>query len=340
MECEFCGKSYGISDEKSEGTKSVNMYKCPRCGPIYIDSDDFDYQYLMQNLNSIQKKILSICLRIEYEKGNRKGNYGDKITANYLHRFLNSFKEMDMLEKMDKTLSILDKKSTDYFGANFSIDADNDYPFFYCFEKKELISQLVLLTESGLIAPRYPKNPHQVLRITAKGYERLRELKKINEDSRQCFVAMWFMDGMDEVFEKAIKPAIEYIEDGQAESRFKALRISDKEHTNDINDEIISEIRRSRFMVCDLTGYRGGVYWEAGFAYGLGLEVIYTCREDWLKTIDNELFDKDGNEVKVKQEGIHFDLEHRNRIQWKMDTPEDLDEFKKKLTNRIKAVIV
>jgi len=25
-------------------------------------------------------------------------------------------------------------------------------------------------------------------------------------------------------------------------------------------------------MVCDLTGYRGGFYFEAGFAYGLGLE--------------------------------------------------------------------
>jgi nucleoside 2-deoxyribosyltransferase len=60
-------------------------------------------------------------------------------------------------------------------------------------------------------------------------------------------------------------------------------QIDNVEHVNDINDEIIGQIRRSRFVVCDLTGYRGGVYFEAGFAYGLGLDVIYTCRKDWTK---------------------------------------------------------
>ena len=45
-------------------------------------------------------------------------------------------------------------------------------------------------------------------------------------------------------------------------------------------------------MVCDLTGYRGGVYFEAGFASGLGLPVIYTCRKDWAK--NQKLADKNG----------------------------------------------
>ena len=44
-----------------------------------------------------------------------------------------------------------------------------------------------------------------------------------------------------------------------------------------IDDEIIGEIRRSRFLVADFThgdkGARGSVYYEAGFAYGLGLPV-------------------------------------------------------------------
>jgi len=50
-------------------------------------------------------------------------------------------------------------------------------------------------------------------------------------------------------------------------------------------------------MVCDLTGYRGGIYFEAGFAYGLGLDVIYTCREDWCK--EEILKDKNGEEVTI-----------------------------------------
>jgi nucleoside 2-deoxyribosyltransferase len=115
---------------------------------------------------------------------------------------------------------------------------------------------------------------------------------------------------------------------------------------NDINDEIIAQIRRSRFMVCDLTGHRGGVYFEAGFAYGLGMPVIYTCRKDWCDEdllVDDDgktvkfLKDSHGRPIQVRKEGIHFDLAHQNRIEWDMDK---LDEFKTKLENRIKAVVV
>lgn len=224
-----------------------------------------------------------------------------------------------------------------HVGEGFKVEYSNDYPLYNCYTPEELMKIIEFLNEANYIkGSGVSFNVNGGIYITPKGYERLRELKKINKDSRQCFVAMWFGKDMDVVYQEAIKPAIEYIENEETESKFKALRINDIEHTNDINDEIISQIRRSRFMVCDLTGYRGGVYWEAGFAYGLGLEVIYTCREDWIKTIEKKYQDQDGNEVKINQEGIHFDLEHRNRIQWKMGA---LDEFKTKLTNRIKAVI-
>jgi hypothetical protein len=337
MECYFCGKSDGITDATTNGTSTENMYKCPRCGPIFIDRDCFiraPYFEKGQYIN--EKKIWSICLRVEYEKGNRPGQYGKKLTLEYLEHLLNSYKKKDALEIMDNALLLFDKRAK-HVGEDFKVDYSNDYPLYNCFNPGELSKIIEFLNESNYIkGSGVSFNVNGGVYITPKGYERLRELKKINKDSRQCFVAMWFGNDMDVVYQEAIKQAIEYIENGKTESKFKALRINDKEHTNDINDEIISEIRRSRFMVCDLTGYRGGVYWEAGFAYGLGLEVIYTCREDWIKTIVNKYKDQDGNEIEINREGIHFDLEHRNRIQWKM---EELDEFKKKLTNRIKAVI-
>lgn len=52
------------------------------------------------------------------------------------------------------------------------------------------------------------------------------------------------------------------------------------ERIKDINDEMVAQIRRSKFVVADLTGYHGGVYCEAEFTYDLGLPVIYTCHED------------------------------------------------------------
>jgi len=54
----------------------------------------------------------------------------------------------------------------------------------------------------------------------------------------------------------------------------------DHEHINKIGDEIISQIRRSKFLIADFTGHRGGVYFEAGLAMGLGLLVFWTCRRD------------------------------------------------------------
>ena len=41
------------------------------------------------------------------------------------------------------------------------------------------------------------------------------------------------------------------------------------EHINKIRDEIISQITRSKFLIADFTGHRGGVYFEAGLAMGL-----------------------------------------------------------------------
>ncbi len=147
--------------------------------------------------------------------------------------------------------------------------------------------------------------------VTVTGHSQIAE-QATNFDSSQSFIAMWFHDSMAEAFEKGIKPAV-------AEAGYEPLRIDQKEHINKIDDEIIAEIRRSRFLVADFTqgsdGARGGVYYEAGFAHGLGIPVIFTCRQDAV-------------------ESLHFDTNHYNHIVW--ENPEDLRE---KLRNRILAVI-
>ena len=147
--------------------------------------------------------------------------------------------------------------------------------------------------------------------VTVEGYRRLEEQRK-SLDVSQAFIAMWFDDSMDEAFDQGIKPAIEG-------TGYKPLRIDQKEHVNKIDDEIIAELRRSRFVVADFThgedGARGGVYYEAGFAHGLERPVFFTCRKDKMKT-------------------LHFDTNHFNHIVW--TDPADLRE---KLKNRILAVI-
>ena len=41
--------------------------------------------------------------------------------------------------------------------------------------------------------------------------------------------------------------------------------------------------KECRFVVADVTNHRNGVYFEAGYAMGMGLPVIWMCHKDDMK---------------------------------------------------------
>jgi len=47
-----------------------------------------------------------------------------------------------------------------------------------------------------------------------------------------------------------------------------------------INDAIIAQIKQAKFCISDFTQQKDGVYFEAGYALGRGLPVIYSCHKD------------------------------------------------------------
>ena len=181
-----------------------------------------------------------------------------------------------------------------------------------CINMDDLSVLMEHLEETRLIKKISSDDKVKGCNLTVAGYARLAELEKTNVVSSRAFVAMWFDPSMHDVWEGGFKIAIR-------EAGYKPIRIDQREHVNKICDEIVAEIRRARFVVADFThggsGVRGGVYYEAGFAHGLDIPVIFTCRADML----NE---------------IHFDTRQFNHITW-----EDPEELKKKLTDRIAAVI-
>lgn len=148
--------------------------------------------------------------------------------------------------------------------------------------------------------------------ITVQGHARLAELQSRNASSDQAFIAMWFDTTMKQAYQKGIKLGVE-------DAGYKPVRIDNKEHSNKIDDEIIAEIKRSRFLAADFTqgdqGARGGVYYEAGFAHGMNIPVIFSCRQDMI-------------------EHVHFDTRQYNHIDW--NEPSDL---RRDLSKRISAVI-
>ena len=136
-------------------------------------------------------------------------------------------------------------------------------------------------------------------RVTVSGHVRIAD-QVADIDSSQAFVAMWFDDSVAAAYDEGIERAIR-------DCGYEPKRIDRDSTVDKIDDAIIAEIRRSRFIVADFThgkgGARGGVYYEAGFAHGLGVPVIFTCRKDMI-------------------DEVHFDTRQYAHILW--DNPSDL----------------
>lgn len=63
-----------------------------------------------------------------------------------------------------------------------------------------------------------------------------------------------------------------------------------------------AELRRTRFLLADLTHRNAGAYWEAGFVEGLGKPVIYLCKESVFR-----------------ENPTHFDTNHSQHILWDVE---------------------
>jgi hypothetical protein len=182
-----------------------------------------------------------------------------------------------------------------------------------CISNHEMYSMLKVLAEQTYIDIKYlPERIH----FTAKGYERLDKIRAHGAANNRVFVAMWYDPSLSDAYEFGIQEAVK-------DAGYDPVHLNFENYLNSINDKIIAEIRRSHFIVADFTcrlletqqgetaAARGNVYFEAGFALGLGVPVIWCCRSDCINH-------------------LHFDTMQFSHIKWK--TPQDL---RTTLRNRI-----
>jgi hypothetical protein len=100
---------------------------------------------------------------------------------------------------------------------------------------------------------------------TAPGWLKIDDLITRLPSTSQTFVAMWFNDATHAAYTDGIEPAIR-------DSGYRAVRIDKKEHNNKIDDEIIAEIRRSKFLVADFTCEKEKVRGAAPFRSAVALQ--------------------------------------------------------------------
>lgn len=268
----------------------VHQVKCLRCGDFKVTDDAVDE---LDATPGEQRYLLSAyCRRFP------PGLSRPEIVPGSVPRIIRELSRFTPLEKFDCLLECIARSSPGP-GEGSAFDANEDYPLLIARNPAEADFFLDELEKRD-----YVQRTTAGTLVTLKGWERLEEIKRTGHSSNRAFVAMWFDQKMDELYAKAIEPAI-------LKAKYRPLRIDRHEHVNRIDDEIIGQIKRSRFMVADFTGQRHGVYFEAGLMMGLGRTVIWMCRQDELK-------------------GLHFDVRQFNFIDY-----ESLEDAKTRLHHRI-----
>ncbi len=302
--CPICGTN--AQDHKASDTDGKKL-DCRRCGKFSISG--------------------TAIAMWQYDSGRKSANasgwirehQGISLTSENIN-ILKSIKTPTINERAEKILQYMVRESQD-LSSTFKVQSQvigEWHAISYSINSSELdyILRIYLKDELGFISFQglqdkfYGGDFEYAIAITPKGYAYLDNLTKSNPESHIGFCAMWFDNSVLSTWINAIEPAIK-------DAGYDAKRIDSHQHNNRIDDEIVAMLRRSKFVVADFTGQRGGVYFEAGFALGLGLQVIWTCKKSELNN-------------------NHFDTRQYNFVTWEDDK---LDDFKVALQNRIEATI-
>lgn len=207
-----------------------------------------------------------------------------------------------LLGLVDRLVLFLAARAPDFWSAG-DYHIGRDFPVLVLKNEQEWTYLFKVATEMGLLQAGTGV-------LSPQGWAKADELRRSRPNSRQAFVAMWFDEQLTDAWLSGFRTGI------ADTGAFEALRIDGVQHNGKIDDRIVAEIRRSGLVVADFTGNRGGVYFEAGLATGLGIPVIWTCRQDCIGD-------------------VHFDTRQYNHIVWT-----DPEHLRSALRDRILATVV
>lgn len=295
MNCPLCEGS-NIKQLGSLDGRDAMVLACKACGRFAIDPLALE---AIRTRFADNRHLISSSVRAASDR-----DTPPTITPESLDALAAEARPRGQLPDMvDRLLLLLAGRTKEYWESP-RFDPYADWPLLSARGEREFAYLFDLATERGYI------DRGQQNRLSAKGWERIEGLLSSQPKGRQAFVAMWFDPQMDDAWLNGLKPGIEDTE------YFRPLRISDVHHNDKIDDRIVAEIKRSGLLVADFTGHRGGVYFEAGLAMGLGIPVIWTCRADDVGS-------------------THFDTRQYNHIVW-----EDSADLRTRLKDRLLATVV
>jgi len=279
-------------------------------------------QYKISQLNYLQVEALTDSERMKLAEALRRAGQGTKdpiLISDELLSGLNRIAAPSMEERVARGLRVITARHPNARTRVTLFGKERDESLYFDFlgatyssSDAEVQGFLQHYSESGFLEMEITPNGPALGRPFRTKISAYINSSSSSEREGNAFVAMWFDASMDEVWTNAIDPAIR-------DAGYVPIRIDKQQFNDKIDDRILAEIRKAKFVVADFTCKpkepRGGVYYEAGFAAGLSIPVIYTCRDNAMKD-------------------IHFDTQMFNHIVWK-----DTKELRSKLKDRIEATL-
>jgi len=313
--CPFCGDDEAKINEQPAYSYSFLTVDCSNCGCFAVDES------LFKSSKSFNQKMREKAAMISAERKLKGKEFEYFFVQNTdeveeldnfkccpitLKDFLREYPQngADIFDRVLLNFSRLCPDIHKSLDLNLSDDSSIEpYKWWFYSSEVEGVGQVLSeLKSMGFLDVQGKFNWY----ITCKGWEQIRKLRETEGSSP--FVAMWFNPKETGLLRLYIKSAVEL-------AGYSAVDIMvDEAHHNDfIMDKILNMISEARFVIADFTclpelddekektsqGVRGGVYFEAGYARGLGKKVIHTCRDD--------------EESKKRR---HFDIDQINTIFW------------------------
>ena len=286
--CRICGLPDG-ADVKSSDNNECWMVRCPTCGDFTITQSVIDHSLLQSTRHK-----LSAWTRAKKESGQA----APLVSQESFDAIVSSFPNYNVADKQRLLIQTL-AEQTSHPGESVYLNYRSLWPRVWASGSDETHYLANALHDRGLIEFTQKSGDQTIdyCQITPAGWDYLDKVESRPLDSSQAFVAMWFDPSMDSAWSDGIKPALE-------SAGYMPYRVdNDLSNLGRIDAKIEVEIKRSRFLVADVTGGRQGVYYEAGYAMGLGLPVIWSVRSN-------------------HKSDMHFDTKQYKHIIW--DTPEYL----------------
>ena len=242
--CYIC--NYENVDHYRISGKPMYRVQCPRCGEYFISD------------------VLLKCNRDEKLKDNgyvfsslsrefsEKEMKSPEFTVENLDKYLDHYLIPDLSDIKSKSTKLLEylRARSEYYTHRIQFIDKNDYSLCYAKNEREFLGISKFLEDIGLI-DRSVSSGGDAVCLTVDGWDFVGEKDK--KDNNNGFIALWFENPNGDKIIKCMN-------DGIREAGYEPVCIKGSYFSGKIMDKALAEIKKSKFIVIDLTGERSSVF--------------------------------------------------------------------------------